>query len=185
MRDMVALVLVGIVLLSGCTAMTGKTAGQTIDDAQITAAVKTKLAQEKLGTVTRIDVDTTLGTVYLTGVIESAPFKAHATALARQVAGVRDVVNNLKVQAPSAGASVGPGRTAGQVVDDASITAAVKTKLAGEKLNTVTKIDVDTRNGIVTLTGNVDSEAMRQRVLEIARQVQGVQDVVSNLRVGS
>jgi len=185
MRDMVVLVLVGMVLLSGCMSTTGKTAGQTVDDTQITAAVKTKLAQEKLGTVTRIDVDTTLGTVYLTGVVESAAFKYRAATLARQVAGVRDVVNNLKVQAPAAGASGGPSRTAGQVVDDASITAAVKAKLAGEKLSTVTKVDVDTRNGIVTLTGNVNSETMRQRAVEIAREVEGVRNVVNNLRVGS
>jgi hyperosmotically inducible protein len=174
-----ALALVGIVLLAGCSSMTGKSTSDTADDAQITAAVKTKLAQEKMGSITRIDVDTNLGTVYLTGVAETAAFRDRATAVAREVRGVRQVVNNLKVQSPSA------SRTTGQVIDDASITAAVKTKLAAEKLSTLTKVNVDTRNGVVTLTGNVDTETTRQRALEAARGVEGVRDVISNLRIGS
>jgi hyperosmotically inducible protein len=185
MRNMLAIVLVGIVLSAGCTSMTGKSAGNNVDDAQITAAVKSKLAQENLGSVTKIDVDTNLGTVYLTGMAETAAFRDRATALAREVQGVRQVVNNLKIQSPSAAAGSGSSRTAGQAVDDATITASVKTKLAAEKLSTLMKVDVDTRHGIVTLTGDVDSEATRQRAVEVARGVQGVRDVVSNLRIGS
>jgi hyperosmotically inducible protein len=178
-----ALALVGLVLLAGCSSMTGKTTSDTVDDAQITAAVKTKLAQEKMGSITRIDVDTSLGTVYLTGVAETAAFRDRATAVAREVRGVRQVVNNVSIQAPSAAA--GSSRTTGQVIDDATITAAVKTKLAAEKLSTLTKVNVDTRNGVVTLTGNVDTETTRQRALDVARGVDGVRDVISNLRIGS
>jgi hyperosmotically inducible periplasmic protein len=92
------LVMVTVVALAaGCTAMTGKTAGQNVDDAAITAQVKAKLAAEKAVTLTKVDVDTNQGTVYLTGNVESAAMKARAAELARQVAGVREVVNNLKV----------------------------------------------------------------------------------------
>jgi hyperosmotically inducible protein len=187
MRKMLALTLAGIALLAGCTSMTGKSAGDSVDDAQITATVKSRLAKENLGSVTKIDVDTNLGTVYLTGVAETPAFRDRATAIARQVPGVRQVVNNLAIQSAGAGsaATSGTGRTAGQVIDDASITAAVKTKLAAEKLSTLTRVDVDTRNGVVTLTGNVDSETTRRRAIEVARGIQGVRDVVSNLRVGS
>jgi hyperosmotically inducible protein len=82
----------------GCTAMTGKSAGQNVDDASITASVKSKLAAEKPATLTKVDVDTNKGTVYLTGNVENATLKERATEIARQVAGVRDVVNNLKIQ---------------------------------------------------------------------------------------
>jgi hyperosmotically inducible protein len=95
------LVLVMLVAVTaGCTAMTGKSASQNVDDATITAQVKTKLAAEKPATLTKVDVDTNQGTVYLTGNVENATVKARATELARQVAGVRDVVNNLKIQTP-------------------------------------------------------------------------------------
>lgn len=85
-------------LTAGCTAMTGKSAGENVDDAKITASVKAKLAGEKVATLTKVDVDTNKGTVYLTGNVENDTIKARATELARQVAGVREVVNNLKIQ---------------------------------------------------------------------------------------
>jgi osmotically-inducible protein OsmY len=88
-----------VMALLGCQAMTGKTAGETMDDAGITTAVKAKLAGEKAATLTRIDVDTTRGVVSLNGVVESSATKQRAEQLTRQVNGVRDVVNNLQVQA--------------------------------------------------------------------------------------
>jgi hyperosmotically inducible protein len=94
---MLALVVL-LAVTAGCTAMTGKSTGQNVDDASITASVKTKLAAEKVATLTKVDVDTNKGTVYLTGNVENATVKERATELARQVGGVRDVVNNLKVQ---------------------------------------------------------------------------------------
>jgi len=94
----VSVALLFVVALVGCTAMTGKTAGENIDDASITAAVKTKLAAEKVATLTKIDVDTNRGTVYLTGNVENQAMKLRAADLARQVKGVREVVNNLKIQ---------------------------------------------------------------------------------------
>jgi hyperosmotically inducible protein len=94
---MLALVVL-VALTAGCTSMTGKTAGQNVDDASITASVKTKLAAEKPATLTKVDVDTNKGTVYLTGNVETPAIKERATELARQVSGVREVVNNLKIQ---------------------------------------------------------------------------------------
>lgn len=85
-------------MLGGCQAMTGRTAGQNLDDTNITAAVKAKLAQDKLSTLTRIDVDTTGGVVALNGTVESAQQRARAEQLARDVGGVKRVINNLQVQ---------------------------------------------------------------------------------------
>ena len=96
-RSMLALIVL-VALTAGCTSMTGKTAGQNVDDASITASVKTKLAAEKPATLTKVDVDTNKGTVYLTGNVETPAIKERATELARQVSGVREVVNNLKIQ---------------------------------------------------------------------------------------
>ena len=89
-----------IALLAGCTSLTGKTAGQNIDDATITASVKTKLAADQAAsTLMKVDVDTNRGTVILNGVVEDATAKERAAELAGQVGGVRKVVNNLQVQA--------------------------------------------------------------------------------------
>ena len=96
-RSMLALAML-VAVTAGCTAMTGKSAGDNVDDAKITAQVKTKLAAEKPATLTKVDVDTNKGTVYLTGNVENDVLKARATQLAREVSGVHDVVNNLKIQ---------------------------------------------------------------------------------------
>jgi hyperosmotically inducible protein len=97
LRSMLVLAMV-VAITAGCTSMTGKTAGQNVDDATITASVKTKLAGEKMATLTKVDVDTNKGTVYLTGNVENATVKARATEIARSVEGVREVVNNLAIQ---------------------------------------------------------------------------------------
>ena len=75
------------------------------------------------------------------------------------------------------------GRTAGENVDDATITSEVKAKLAAEKMSTLTKISVDTDRRTVYLTGTVDNSEMRLRAEEIARGVKNVAGVVNNLTV--
>lgn len=95
-RLMAALILT--VTLGGCQAMTGRTAGQNLDDTNTTAAVKTQLARDKVSTLTRIDVDTNDGVVSLNGTVESAEQRARAEQIARGVGGVKRVINNLQVQ---------------------------------------------------------------------------------------
>jgi hyperosmotically inducible periplasmic protein len=83
--------------LAGCTATTGKTAGRNVDDANLTAAVKSQLVTEKAANLTRIDVDTDNGVVHLNGIVDSSDQKARAQELAQRVKGVKKVVNNLQV----------------------------------------------------------------------------------------
>ncbi len=91
-------VAVTISVLSGCQAMTGKSTGQVVDDTSVTASVKTKLVTDKAANLTRVDVDTNNGTVYLNGTVETPEQKARAGQLAWQASGVKAVVNNLQVQ---------------------------------------------------------------------------------------
>jgi osmotically-inducible protein OsmY len=94
-----SIVLVALLLaVAGCTAMTGQTAGQYVDDSTITASVKTQLVSDKAANLTRIDVDTTNQVVTLNGIVESAEQKARAEQLASRVNGVKSVKNNLQVQ---------------------------------------------------------------------------------------
>ena len=94
---MFALLLMIVSLASACQSLTGKTIGTNIDDTTITASVKTKLVADKPTNLTRVDVDTNNGTVYLNGAVDSAEQKARAEQLAWQANGVKGVVNNLQV----------------------------------------------------------------------------------------
>ena len=90
--------LIPFVLLTGCTALTGKSAGTNVDDASITASVKTNLAADRgMHTLTAVDVDTNKGIVSLNGVVESPAAKQRAAEIARQTTGVTQVVNNLQI----------------------------------------------------------------------------------------
>ena len=66
---------------------------------------------------------------------------------------------------------------------DAGITTAVKSKLAADDTVKAYKVDVDTENKVVTLSGEVDTEAQRTHAVMIARNTDGVADVVDQLRV--
>jgi hyperosmotically inducible protein len=94
----VAITMTLVLATAACQSMTGKSAGTNIDDATITASVKSKLVAEKAGNLTRVDVDTNNGTVYLNGTVESPEQRSRAELLAWQAKGVKSVVNNLQVQ---------------------------------------------------------------------------------------
>ena len=75
------------------------------------------------------------------------------------------------------------GKTVGETIDDATITARVKTALLNDPQVGAMKIDVGTTGGVVTMTGSVKSKAEEDRAIQLARQVNGVKDVRSALRV--
>lgn len=74
-------------------------------------------------------------------------------------------------------------RTAGQVVDDMSIAARLKTALATDPTTDAIDIDIEVDRDQVQLNGFVDSEAERDRAGEIARNLKGVASVENNLRL--
>ena len=96
-RMLVVLLMLGT-LAAGCQTMTGKSAGENVDDAKITASVKSKLVADKAANLTRVDVDTNNGVVSLNGIVETPQQKVRAEQLAREASGVQRVVTNLQVQ---------------------------------------------------------------------------------------
>lgn len=180
-----------------CAASLAAACGQT--DAGITTAVKSKLAADDTVKAYEIDVDTNARVVTLSGEVQTSVAKEQALKLARETDGVRDVVDKLNVMetaattgigrdAASAGESAGreaadaAGR-AGGVVTDAALTSAVKSKLLADPDVSGLKIDVDTSNGVVTLTGDVSTQAEADEAVRLTRTTEGVTDVVSKLNV--
>ncbi len=66
---------------------------------------------------------------------------------------------------------------------DAGITTAVKTKMAADDTVKAYQIDVDTANKVVTLRGEVSSPAAETMAIQIARDTDGVRDVIDEIRV--
>jgi osmotically-inducible protein OsmY len=75
------------------------------------------------------------------------------------------------------------GKSVGETIDDATITAQVKTSLLNDKDTGGLRIDVDTFKGVVTLSGAVKSAAERDKAVAIAKSTKGVTDVKSTLQI--
>lgn len=164
--------------------------GQKVDNAAITATIKTKLMADGRTKAFDINVDTDgSGKVTLRGTAPTAASKDAAGEIARGVKGVSAVDNALIVapQGSVAAQSAEPatasqkleahGKHAGKAVSDSWITTKVKSEFLASRKVKGLDIKVSTHDGVVTLAGAVPTEAMRSRAIEIASVVDGVKRV--------
>ena len=153
-----ALGVVSIALaLVGCHTMTGRTAGRYIDDQTLTTEVKTKLVADRLANLTRVNVTTQNGVVYLTGSVDTPDRAQRAAELANSVSGVRQVVNQIQVASttPPTVVSTPPASTTVTTTPQPTASA---TSAAASGAGAQAPIDVtgtvaqyDPQTGIVTL----------------------------------
>jgi len=74
-------------------------------------------------------------------------------------------------------------RSTGTYLDDKTISTKVEAQLAADSITQAIQVDVETYDGVVQLSGFVNSEKMRQRAVEIARGVEGVKKVINNIEL--
>jgi len=92
------LMVFGLALFSGCASMTGRTAGEHIDDASITTQVNAIIVKDADAQYLKIDVSSTEGNVVLTGFIHDKAAEERIVAKIRQIKGVKSVNSDLKVE---------------------------------------------------------------------------------------
>jgi hyperosmotically inducible periplasmic protein len=154
-------------------------------DVGITTAIKTKMAVDDSVRPYKIEVTTQKGVVTLTGNIDSEAAKERALSIARETKGVVEVTDMIAVKrAAGDGDAPDPGRTVGVAIDDADTTIRVKGRLLEDPVVKGLQIDVDTRAGVVYLTGRVGSDEEKEQAIKLARETKGVKDVQANLTVG-
>lgn len=132
-----------------------------------------------------IDVEVKGTTAELTGYVDSPTKKSLAEQVALGVEGITAVDNKLVVDAnkamrndaSSAKSSVMPA------ISDAAITAKVKSKLLANSEVSGLKVNVDTKDKVVTLKGEVENDAKRDLVYYITRNTEGVRGVNNKLSV--
>lgn len=150
-------------------------------DAGITTAVKAKLAADNDVKAYQIDVDTNNKVVTLTGTVDTAVAKSRAVELARNTDGVASVMDRLMISVASIPATEPDAQRV--AFTDPIITATLKSRLLADPVVSGLKIDVDTHDGTVTLTGQVRSHAEREQVLRMARETEGVKSVEDKLSI--
>ncbi len=160
------------VLLTVAIASTtfAETAGEHIDDATIASKTKTALISNKNVSAASIDVEVSKGHVQLSGFVDSKAEKAAALDIAENVKGAKKVLDAMVVFPSS--------RSAGDVIDDTTISAKLKTELAKtEGLGSATAINTEVRQGQVLLAGFVESEKVKSVAGKVAKGIKGVTEV--------
>lgn len=123
------------------------------------------------------------GKATLTGTVAEDVNKDLAKQIALGVTGIKDVDNQILVNADYQ--PKGPQDSYGQGIEDASITAAIKSKLLWSKAADGRSVSVETKNGRVKLTGNTSSKQTRENAGRLAMGTRGVNSVNNQLVVDS
>ena len=173
MKKWIPSLLAGAVL-AVATAQADKTAGDLVDDNTVNASVKAALIENKTTKAHDINVETYKGVVQLSGFVETAAEKEEAGRVAAGVDGVKSVSNDI---------SIGGKTSMGTKLDDTVTTGKVKTALMDADDVKSGQINVETKGGIVQLSGFVNSAEMKKKAGEVAAGVGGVKEVQNVLVV--
>jgi osmotically-inducible protein OsmY len=149
-------------------------------DAWITTKVKTALLFHRNVSGTGTEVSTTNGVVTLTGVADSLAQKELTTEYAKDIDNVKSINNEMTVAKTPAT----PNQTMGDKIDDASITASVKSSLLSHRSTSALHTSVSTTDGVVTLTGVAKNAAEKSLVTKLVTDINGVTSVINNMTVG-
>jgi len=162
-------------LLCSASVFADKTAGQGVDDTTIQSEVKAKLMGDDFFGGSGINTEVRKGVVQLGGFVDDAKKAADAAAVAAKVDGVKLVDNQLHARQGKA--------SMGQKLDDRGITTKVKGSIADSDLGDGFKVNVDTYNGVVLLTGFVDTQAKKDDAGARASNVANVKSVINGIYV--
>ena len=149
-------------------------------DAWITTKVKTALLFHRNVSATGTSVYTDNGVVTLQGVASSQAEKELTTEYARDIDNVKSVKNEMTVASTPATS----GETTGGKIDDASITAQVKSSLLSHRSTSALKTAVSTTDGVVTVSGVAKNDAEKSLVTKLVTDINGVTSVINNMTVG-
>ena len=161
---------------TACSAtQTQRSPGEHLDDAVILGNVKAALIAEPHTSAREINVEVNRGIVQLNGFVDSPAEKSRATMVATEVDGVLEVRNNLGIKSSST--------TLGEIIDDSLLTAKVKAALIESPETKAHQITVETKEGVVQLSGFVDDANAKAAATAIALSVTGVKNVRNEISV--
>jgi hyperosmotically inducible protein len=145
-------------------------------DAAITAKVKAAFIADSPALSQNISITTTHGVVTLSGAVANSASRDRAAELALSIEGVKHVDNDLTSgTSPSSAKRV--VMHAGKTMSDAWITTKVKSTILADSVSKGFEVSVDTRHGVVSLSGQLATFDAVEHVKILAEQVEGVKSV--------
>lgn len=164
---------------AGAIGAAATTAADEIADGWITTKIQSQYFLDPDVKGRNINVETNEGVVVLRGTVDSYSARRQAVGMARNTDGVKEVRDELRVEAPASGAAW-PQDTP---PDDESITTMIQSKYFEDDDVRGSQIDVRVRRGVVTLSGAVQSNEAKDAAVQLAQDTQGVTNVRDRLQV--
>ena len=146
-------------------------------DGWVSAKVKSTLLFHRNVSASGTDVYVKDGIVSLRGDASSQAQKDLTEEYAKDVEGVKAVKNELTI------ATTPPKETIGEKIDDASITAQVKSSLMFHRSTSALKTKVATQDGVVTVSGIAKNDAEKSLVTKLVNDINGVTSVINNMTI--
>ena len=153
----------------------------SVEDATTAASVYMKLLSNKNIDSDDLAVVANNGTITLTGTVATDVQKDLSEMVALDTSGVSRVSNKLAVSNKTPTAL----DKATAAISDTWITTKVRSNLLVSSGTSGSDLNIDTKNGVVTLSGRVRSPAQKELIERIASDVQGVRNIDNKLRVGA
>jgi osmotically-inducible protein OsmY len=148
-------------------------------DTWISMKVKSVLLFHRHVSATGTKVYVKDGIVTLQGEASSQAERELTTEYAKDVDNVKEVKNEMTIAKNPAH----PNETIGDKMDDASITAQVKSSLFSHRSTSALKTKVETTDGVVTVSGIAKNAAERSLVTKLVTDVNGVTSVINNMTI--
>ena len=148
-------------------------------DTWIGMKVKLALLFHRNVSATGTDVNVKDGVVILTGEASNLAQKELTTEYAKDIDNVKAVVNDMTIAKTPATPEV----TTGDKIDDASITAEVKSSLLSHRSTSALHTTVSTTDGVVTLGGVAKNAAEKSLVTKLVTDINGVTSVINNMTI--
>jgi osmotically-inducible protein OsmY len=176
----------GVVLMMA--AMSGQaiaddSVSQGITDARQETQIWTTYALNPYLRANDLSVTVRSGKATITGNVDEGVEKDLAQQIALGVTGIKDVENQIKVQPDYVPPTESTSRSYGQIIDDATITAAIKSKLAWNKQTSGLSTEVSSKAGVVTLTGTANNASSKNMAERLAIGTRGVASVNNQIAV--
>jgi osmotically-inducible protein OsmY len=149
---------------------------QGVDDNEISLEINRKLAEKDSELFKRVSTQVHGGRVVLTGFVRNEQDSAAVSKVAWSVGGVKQVDNELQTGNPT---------SFSEKADDSLITTKLRTTLLADSAVASINYSIKTIRGTVYLSGIAQNQAELSRVINYARGVSGVRNVVSNVQVKS
>jgi osmotically-inducible protein OsmY len=169
-RRMLAVVSCSMLLLFTVASQRLWAQNKDIDDQDVSTAVEMEFWKDPAVASNQINVETKEGIVMLTGSVDNILAKERAEKIAEATVGVRSVVNRIEVKPV-------PKRM------DSELLNAVIGALAADPATESYEVHVKVDNGVITLTGTVDSWQEKQLCGIVAKGVKGVRELKNQIKV--